>query len=470
MIHKPAYAVGLFDYQVTGVDFLVRKTLASDGEEIGAGLWDEQGTGKTIMAIRACDFLSAERILVICPQVARINWQREFSAFSLRDHECELVLKGTQKLGERSKNKPHVTIVSRDMVKAPALKNQLEFRSHDVVIVDEAHDFKNRTAARTKALYGEKTDRFGSVTQRADAVWNLTGTPTPNNASELWTHLKAIAPRRIGASAYGAFMRQYTYGRQTDYGWQIMGNRNTEELKQRLDGFFIRRKKADVLKDLPPLVYSEMAVEPDPKHLKELKAIYPDIDFDRINAVLAGALQETGRGDELPPELQKILNTTAMATLRRLVGLLKVSPVSEIVKAEAEDPEYKVILFAHHKEVIAALAQNLEALNPQVITGDTRPNQRQEAIDRFQNDPKARCFIGQTDACNSAITLTAAQNVLLVEPSWVPAINAQAVARAHRIGQPSSVLARFVKLAGTLDEALIAVIRRKTEAIAKLID
>jgi SNF2 family DNA or RNA helicase len=115
------------------------------------------------------------------------------------------------------------------------------------------------------------------------------------------------------------------------------------------------------------------------------------------------------------------------------------------------------------------MAEKLKGHKAVVITGDTARNARQKAIDDFQSDPHTRIFIGQITATNSAITLTASDNVLIMEPSWTPAENVQAAARAHRIGQKSSsVLARYVVLAGSVDEDLTRVLIRKSKQISEI--
>lgn len=433
--------------------------------------FDEQGVGKTIEAIRAADLRMVGGLTVISPSVARVNWARELAKFGVLPRST-YVIETSKKPIPRDVD---VLIVSQDMIANPTVLNQLRRTRRAILIVDEAHGFKNPLAARTKALYGEECDRVGGLSEMADCVWPMTGTPMPNHAGELWPHLRALAPNRILNDAgkpmgYVEFLRRFTFGRPGPHKWVVMGNRNVPELKRRLAGFSIRRRKKDVLKDLPPMFFSEVAVAPDLQMVKQVRDLEKDEEYAALDAILHVARQETGEIEQADDVFVERLAGEQMSRIRRLIGVLKVAPAAQLVAQEMEDPEYKLILFAHHKAVIAELAERLAEFNPVVLTGATSTKNRQAAIDRFQTDPETRLFIGQTDACNSAITLTAASNVLFVEPSWVPAINAQAAARAHRIGQKSTVFARFLVLSGTLDEAITSVLRRKTAAIAEILD
>ena len=119
---------------------------------------------------------------------------------------------------------------------------------------------------------------------------------------------------------------------------------------------------------------------------------------------------------------------------------------------DAEDD--KVIVFAHHREVIRDLAEALKKYSPLVITGSTSQSVRENSIQLFQTDTRLRLIILAIEAAGEVITLHASHNVVIAEPSPVPAKNLQAIARAHRKGQSYPVLARFVLLPGTLDARL----------------
>ena len=158
---------------------------------------------------------------------------------------------------------------------------------------------------------------------------------------------------------------------------------------------------------------------------------------------------------------------SSTSSLRQELGRLKVQPTIAWVQERMESTN-KLLIFAWHHSVIDDLRRGLVEFNPVVVTGETSPKNRAEAIDLFQNKAPVRIFIGQVLAAGTAISLTAASEVVVVEPSWVPGENVQAIARAHRLGQRDSVLASFLYLPGTLDERIMRVFRRKASEIADL--
>jgi SNF2 family DNA or RNA helicase len=371
-------------------------------------------------------------------------------------------------------------IIGQDMIANQNLKNALFDRFRfDVAIIDEAHAYKNRMALRTKALYGERLTGKGGLISLAERTWILTGTPIPNNSSEIYPHLRALAPERLetaeGRLTATQFLHRFCVVEVKNFGprsvTSIKGNRNNQELKERLKGFFIRRRKEDVLSELPALQWSTVVLEPPREALKEIKAIEGNPQMNEIRAVLAAAAASHFSKDEGAADaILSMAGKDAISALRRIVGLAKVKPTIDFIKNEFDGGVSKIILFAYHKEVIAQLEQGLAEFNPVVLTGETSRKNRQEAIDRFQKEVDVKLFLGQITAANSAITLTASDNVIILEPSWTPAENLQAAARAHRLGQKSSkVMARYIVLAGSMDEDLTRVIMRKTRQISEVI-
>lgn len=435
----------LYPYQQIGAQFLAKKGTA--------GLFDDMGLGKTLQAILACDQVNARKVLVICPASARINWKREFQRFQLIRREVTIIASGH----DRPQN-IEVVIVSFDLVTQEEVHAFLMDRRYDVLIIDESHFLKNRKAKRTQAILGPACDRQAGLAGRAGWIFALSGTPAPNNPAEIWPVIHALFPQAITRNDqvmdYWTFLNRYCTWREGPHGVQITGGRNLAELRKRLAPHFLRRKKAEVLSDLPPIRFETIPLSPEGM-LRELWALEDGPEGDAIRTVLE---QAKGDGD---------FTSIAMhvAKLRRVTGLAKVQPVLSLVRDEMDAGLKKIVLFAHHREVIQGLEEGLHAFGVVSLHGGRSNGQRQAAIDSFQNDPATRVFIGQLSAAGTAITLTAASHVLFAESSWVPADNAQAAMRCHRIGQRNSVLVRFVTLAGSLDERITEVLRRKTAVI-----
>lgn len=433
----------LYPYQKDGAAFLAERRRAM--------LLDEPGLGKTPQAIVACDLIGAKRVLVIPPASVRTNWRREFDLFSTT---------------------AIVPVVdSYEMVAK-------DWRRYDgpwdVIIIDEGHYLKSPNAKRTLAIYGssieDKRADFPGLIGMSAHAWTLTGTPAPNNAAELHKHMWSLNRDSLRSAAYPDkvmgqldFERRYCEKRMTKFGERVVGTKNHEELRERLSGWTLRRLKRGVLPDLPAITYQELLV--DAPDAVAAMADVPGEQMDMLREVLAGG-DATG--------LQS--RVVSLAELRRITALAKMPVLAEWVKEFLASTDRKIVLFAHHREAIEGLHKALTPghnpgyVTPAMIHGGTRTDQRQNAIDRFQNDEKTRIFIGQIQAAGTGITLTAASDLVFLEQSWVPAENAQAAQRIHRIGQKRGCAVRYLTLAGSIDEGVQRALARKTRDLERIFD
>ncbi len=422
----------LFPYQADGAKFLSEKGRAL--------LADEPGLGKTAQAIRACDDLGANYVVVVCPASVVENWRREFARFSFYHWTGNLIVLSYDRVVRDGTDPDHKI---------------------DVLILDEAHYLKNRKAKRTQAIFGPNCDGKGGLVEHAKHVFALTGTPAPNNPAELWPLLRALAPETIMATSgkpqsYWAFQTKYCVTRHNGFGIQIVRGKNLDTLKARIAPFTLRRKKEDVLRDLPGLRIDELSLQAADA-IKAVRSIENDPAMQRI----VEALEAAGAAG-----LVKI--APHVAELRRAVGLAKVGPVIEWVKDWFESGGGKLVLFAHHRDVVRELYDSLREFGPCAITGATPTHDRYRLVEAFQAEPHRRIFIGQIQAAGIGINLTAASDAVFVESSWVPAENEQAMMRIHRIGQHNACLVRFATLVGSLDERIQRVCMRKAEDIRRL--
>lgn len=439
----------LYQYQREGATFLA-------GRQAGL-LCDEMGLGKTPQAIVACDLVNAKSILVLCPAVARGNWKREFERFQTLDRQIHVIASATDA------QKPivdGVVICSYDLAAKAVVRDQLLTRFNDVLVLDEVHYLKGRKTARTKSVFGPECGGIGGLAGVSARVFALTGTPAPNNPAELWPIMRALFPEAITRGgktmSYWSFVRRYCEVQETPFGVKIVGGKNLAELKAALSTVAIRRLKKDVLPDLPPIRFETVTLT----STKSMAALIK-LEEGKEGAAVKKALQDGA-------DLKNV--AVASAKLRRLTGILKSELVVDLLKNDLENGMDKVVVFAYHQDVIQRLAEGLEDFGVVRLYGGTYPDSRSKVIDKFQNDPTTRVFVGQITAAGTAITLTAASNVLFAESSWTPADNAQAAMRVHRIGQNNSVLIRFATLSGSLDEAITETVKRKTEVLAQLFD
>lgn len=435
-------------------------------------LADEMGLGKSAQVVLASDLIEAKQILIVCPAALRVNWEREFRKFSPVDRPATIIQTGRDAPGEG------LNIISYDLLASnEKLRTTLKSRLWDIVVLDEAHYLKERSAKRTKACYGH--NKHPGVVHAAKKVWRLTGTPMPNNASELYTHLRSAG---IVNKPYWDFVFEFCKGFQSDYGYKITGVQNVERLKGLLGQFMMRRKKDDVLKQLPPIVFHNVVVERSevdieglfydnyreigiPKFLQQLK----DIDTNLKNAFKMLKNGYKAVDEDSVRMLEGMSKSTA--TLRRYIGLAKCQKIFDIIEEELNSGAIdKIVLFAMHKQVIEEARVRFRKFNAVTLYGGTPENKRQHYIDEFQHNPKYRVFVGQIVAAGVGITLTSAHEVAFLEADWVPANNSQAAMRCHRVGQKNPVRVRFFTLAGSVDEEVMRVITNKTREITKIFD
>lgn len=421
----------LFQYQETGAQWLAT---------VGRGLLaDEPGLGKTAQAIAAAAAVGAMKRLVLCPASVVENWRRETKRFDFRG--CE---------------EGRWRVESYDMARGRNFEFLIGIE-YDLVICDEAHMLKTRDTKRTQAVFGKKCDGVGGLIEKAKHVFLLTGTPMPGHPAELWPMLRAVMPDAIKGLktgkpvAYWPFAMRYCKMERNYLGHDtIVGGKNLPELRERMKPFVLRRKKADVLKDLPPIRFDVLPLT-GKIDMKGLEAEYE---------MIAKALEDGGI------EALKAI-APHVATLRRLTGVAKVAPVIEWVKDQLDGGMGKIVLFAQHREVVEALTMRVWPMAARVW-GDTPAKDRQAEVDRFQNDPECRIFIGQIQAAGTGITLTAASDLVFVESSWTPTDNIQAAMRINRIGQKNACMVRFATIAGSIDEQIQRACARKLEDIRAL--
>ena len=431
-----------FPYQLEGAEFLAGRERAL--------LADEMGIGKTGQAIVAVGLHGFDRVLVICPASLVRNWRREFEAFLDR-------LPTT------------LEIISYDKARTDKEFKRLCSQNRDCVILDEAHYCKTHDSQRTIAAL--------TLGQQARHFWALTGTPMPNNPAELYPIIRELDPGAILNPKTGRPMSRSDFtDRYCRVKWErirrrdkhgnlvvkdvekIKGGKNLDDLARKMSRFMLRRTKEQVL-DLPPLFVNNLMIDAAiPRDLKELEA--------ELGPAVVKALRRYEAGDDTA--LSAI--QTHVARLRRLIGSIKAPEVARVISDRLEGNEGQpVICFAWHSEVVESIRDRLRASGYRVATivgADSQPA-RQRAVDDFQAG-KLDCIIGNIRAAGVGITLTASRYEIFAESSWVPADNAQAMMRAHRIGQKHAVNVDFATLARSIDETIEAANMRKARDFSRI--
>lgn len=432
-------------FQSSGISYALKRKHTLFG--------DEPGLGKTVEAIGVCNATDARNILIVCPASVRLQWAKEITKWRIRP--CSLLGHGEERIWpvlngrDVGNTTASVVIVSYQLAASLTICDWLNSRAWDVVIFDEAHYLKSYKAIRTRRLLGTHDGSVIGLANSAERILALTGTPLPNRPREAYTLARALDFGAIDEMSEDAFLAKYNPMTVMPNGHRVEYTGHLLELQMRLrTRFMVRRAKVDVLKDLPSKVYELTHIEPDGNVLSALRAERM-LDIDPDTAFLSG-----------DPEMM-----AAIATVRRMMGDAKVPAVVAHISGLLDGGVDKVVCFAYHTSVIAALMKAFGNVAT-VIQGSTPSKMRERAKVRFQEDPTCRIFIGQLTAAGTGVDglQNVCSNAVFAEASWVPGENDQCVDRLNRHGQTQSVLAQFLVAPDSLDAKILGSAIRKVKA------
>lgn len=422
----------------------------------------EMRVGKTAAAIRACDLLGARKVLWITTGTARLTHAHAWHDYGLYGWPVSVLTTGRDR-----PLKGGVTITSYDLAAGP-LRKWLQGEQWDVLVIDEAHKLKTRTAKRTVAVLGQDCDRKSCLAASATHVMPLSGTPAPNHPGEMWPVLRALFPEAIadhtrgGTMPYWRFEDRYCKTKFSRFGdRKIVGGKNLRELRQRIAPFVRRRTFAETYPDAPGIA-TQMLFVPAQADLAELIELEKSEIVQQLGIRLDRITSETGR----EAVLRELENKVGLR-LRRLTGLAKCPGVIEWAKDYLKERP-KLVLMGWHSEVLGALCDGLDAFKPIRVSGGVAPKAKGEAATLFRKDPARRVFVGNLAAAGEAIDLSVADDVVLLESSWVPGENDQAIRRIVNMHKRNENVAWFATLSGSIDEHIQRTNLRKTQTLLEL--
>lgn len=400
-------------------------------------LADDMGLGKTTSTIIASLEMGAKKILIICPASLKINWQREFQLYSEKtSYVCE---------GKNYSEESDIVIMNYDIIKnfhdSKDRKNSIIMKSNfDLVIIDEAHYIQNVQAQRTKLI--------NDLVRDIDRLWLLTGTPMTSRPINYF-NLLSLVDSPV-AKNWMAYVVRYCSGYQFRVGprkvWNVMGASNLEELRDRTGATVLRRLKEDVL-DLPEKIIT-------PVYLRLRSKLYEEVMGDYYNWY------------EKNPEESKNLSIqfTKLTQVRQVIAEEKTQHTIELAENIVEQGK-KVIIFCNFTKSLEIIVNHF-GKSAVRLDGSMSKIQRQDAVDRFQEDDNVKVFVGNIKAAAVGITLTAAEAVIMNDLSFLPSDMAQAEDRAYRYGQKNNVLVYYPLFENTLEGIIYDIVNNKKRIIA----
>jgi len=427
----------LFPFQEKGVAFMEVKK----GRAI---LGDEMGLGKTIQSIAWFALHPEKRpVIIVCPAHMKLKWAREIQETIPGEQKIE-VLFGTTPHSFPAKT--DFIVINYDIL-TYWVDTLLETNPQGL-IVDEAHYCKNTKAKRSKA-----TRRLA---QKIPHVLALTGTPIVNRPVEGYNIIQMVDPQLF--PNWWEYVHKYCDAKQTPFGLDVSGASNQEELHQKLKSVMIRRKKKEVLLDLPEKMYSYIPLEINNKNEYTLAE----------NDFIAYLLNKEANIEKIE-KTRKAEHLVKVEALKQLAVKGKIDQAIDWIKNFLNTNGQKLVVFAVHKEVVNRLMKEFEGVAVK-IDGSVTAEKREEAVKAFQNNPNTKLFVGNIQAAGTGIDLTAASSVAFLELPWTPGELQQAEDRCHRIGQKDSVNVYYLLAEGTIEEKIARLLDSKRRVLDKVLD
>ena len=451
----PGFLATLRPYQQEGLAWL--GFLAKAG--LGGILADDMGLGKTVQVLaHVLAEYQAQKIsarlptLVIAPTSLVANWRAEAARFAPQLRV--LVLHGSARESQFKLIPTHDLIITTYPLLVRDRDVLLE-HAFGLLVLDEAQMIKNAQTQTAKVVREIKAARHIA----------MTGTPLENHLGELWAQFDAVEPGLLGGE------RQFTRAYRTPI--EKHADADTQAmLNRRIAPLLLRRRKQDVLKDLPPKTEILRLVELEDRQ-RELYETLRLAQHDRVRE----ALEHRGLGQSGIVVLDALLKLRQVCCDPRLVKLDAARGVEESAKLNmllelldqlvAEDR--RVLVFSQFTEMLGLIAAALDArkIDYLMLTGQTKA--RAPLVERFQRG-EVPVFLVSLKAGGVGLNLTAADTVIHYDPWWNPAVEAQASDRAHRIGQDKSVFVYKLICSGTVEEKIMALQTRKAELATAVLE
>lgn len=405
----------LRDYQKKGVDFLSNNSSALLG--------DDMGLGKTVQAIVALkkEFLKngIKRTLLIVPNSLVSNWVREFSIWYPNLPVGTLV--GNKESRENTLKHSSSTIIATYEQIRIIFENPKNIGQFDYVIFDEAQRLKNSTSNVHQAC--KKIE--------AKNIWMLSGTPLENNSGDIISLFSILK--------YGTLQSGYT----------------PKEIKEIISPYLLRRLKENLLKELPDLLEENKYIDLNDNQLLFYNSLIErkrELDKKDSSGMLA-----------LITELKKACNYDPISETSSKLDYLQ-----EIIEDTFNNNE-KIIVFSQYVESLKFIQQNLKVKSI-LFDGSLSKSQKDAAVDKFQNSTESIVFLASLQAGGVGLNLQSASRVVIFDRWWNPAVEKQAIARAHRMGNKNKVHAIKFVSAGTIEERILDLLHFKEELFDEVIE
>lgn len=448
-------------YQIEGVAWLAQRMKSGQGALLG----DDMGLGKTLQSIALIRWILKSnelgaQALVVCPKSLIPNWYAEFQRFApdlkvlaIHGPKRHTLLNTIEGYDVLITSYP---LISRDL-------ERYQQREFAIGVFDEASFLRNpdtETAGAARAL--ELRTRLA-----------LSGTPVENGVRDLWSIFQILIPGYLGnrQSFHERFEKPLQSSGQTS-------DAAATRLRRLIRPFFLRRTKGEVLKDLPEKIEQVFWCEMSGTQAEMYRRI-----LEEGREEIRNARRRSGQNGARMTMLTVLLRLRQVCCDVGLAGLsdeklTQLDTSDRSGKWEAVDDRLdealagtaKVLIFSQFVTYLKAFRQHLDNRGVAYAYLDGSTTDRAEQVTAFQTDPKKRVFLISLKAGGYGLNLTQADHVFLMDPWWNPAVEAQAIDRAHRFGQNRVVNAYRFVMRGTVEERVLALQDKKRGLISATIE
>lgn len=444
----------LRDYQLTGVKWLYN--LAKTG--FGGILADEMGLGKTIQVIYYIKQMLKDnptsKFLIVVPTSLAYNWEHEFDSFASQIKKAICIgSKEKRKHILKDLNKINVIITTYGLLRED--EEIYENLNFNTMIIDEAQNIKNNHAGITKVVKSIK----------AETKFALTGTPLENSILELWSIFDFIMPGYLANLT--KFQSKYKI-KDFDEDSEIL----IKGLSKQINPFILRRKKSDVVKELPEKLINDIYID-----LKdEQKKLYV-AELNRVKEEMNKIIKEEGMNKarflilQLLTKLRQICIDPSIVYDNYTDGSNKIEQLENIV-SEYTKNNHKVLIFSSFKTALNIVKEKLNnaKIKTYMIDGSVPAKTRIEMVDNFNENDDIKVFLIMLKSGGTGLNLASADVVIHLDLWWNPQAENQATDRAHRIGQTNTVEVIHLITKGTIEEKILELQNKKRILSDKLID
>ena len=434
----------LRDYQKEGVKWLYTIYKC----DLGGILADEMGLGKSLQTIAFIKLILMEKkdakIMIVCPTALVYNWKREFDKFA-PDLKYVTVADNKEKRKQVIKeiDKYNIFITSYGLVRND--NDEYENIDFELCIIDEAQNIKNYQSNMSREI-----KKIKARTKIA-----LTGTPLENSVLELWSIFDFIMPGYL--NSINKFRENYGVSDVDSKSLSKLTNLNYQ-----ISPFILRRKKKDVIKDLPDKIENNIYLElPDMQKTLYLKVLKES--EEEINDLIEkeGFMKSRFKILQLLMKLRQICVDPNVLYSNYKGESVKFVKMLEIVKDYIEEG-HKILIFSSFKRVVDKVKNMFDenGITSYMISGDVKSKNRMELVDKFNKDD-TNCFLITLKSGGTGLNLTSADVVIHLDIWWNPQVENQATDRAHRIGQKNTVSVIKLITKGTIEERIIELQEKK---------